>query len=110
MFPNSANTHLTLLSITSSVDSLGNKTNILKTKKDIIGSKRSVTQSEYQTSIHMNVKYELKVVIQSILYDQSKFVKINSQLYKIERTYLNGQFLELYLSSSDIEVEDVDES
>ena len=106
MFPNSANTRLTLLSTTSSIDSLGNKINIIKSSKKITGSKRSVTQSEYQTSIQMNVKYELKVVIQSFLYDNSKFVRINNDIYKIERTYLNGQFLELYLTSTDIEVED----
>ena len=106
MFPNSANTLLTLLSITSSVDSLGNKINVVSNKKTIPGSKRSITQSEYQISVQMNIKYELKVVIQSILYDNSKFVKIHGDLYKVERTYLSGQFLELYLTSSDIEVKD----
>ncbi len=105
MFPNSANTRLTLLSITSSVDALGNKRNIVKSKKEVIGSKRSITQSEYQTSINTSVKYDLKVVIQSVLYDESKFVNVNGSLYKIERTYLNGQFIELYLTSSNIEVE-----
>lgn len=106
MFPNSPNTNLTLLRITSSVDALGNKINLIESRKSIIGSARSITQSEYSTSVQINVKYDLKVVIQSILYDGSKFVEIRNQLYKIERTYMNGQFLELYLTSSNIEVHD----
>ena len=51
------------------------------------------------------IKFDLKVVIQAFLYDGSKYAKIKDQIYKIERTYLNGQFLELYLVSSDIEVD-----
>lgn len=106
MFPNSPNTNLTLLRITSSVDALGNKINIIESRKRIIGSARSITQSEYLTSVQIKVKYDLKIVIQSILYDGSKFVEIGHQLYKIERTYVNGQFMELYLASSEIEVID----
>ena len=32
-------------------------------------------------------------------------LEVNNQIYKIERTYVNGQFMELYLTSSDIEVD-----
>ena len=53
----------------------------------------------------LGIKFDLKVVIQSFLYDGSKYARIKNQIYKIERTYLNGHFLELYLVSSDIEVE-----
>lgn len=106
MFPNSANTHLSLLYIKNVKDDIGVHKNTIISSKKISGSVRSITQSEYQTSVSLGIQFDLKVVIQSFLYDGSKFARINNQIYKIERTYLNGQFLELYLVSSDIEVED----
>lgn len=107
MFPNSPNTTLTLLTIKSEKDSIGTKRNVIKTSKTIVGSKKSITRSEHQTSTSLGINIDLKVVVQSILYDNSKFVKIDDELYKIERTFENGQFLELYLSKSDIEVSNV---
>lgn len=108
MFPNSPNTHLTLLSIASIVDAIGSKINIIKTKKEVTGIIRSVTKTEYLGNIQINLEIEFKVLIQSFLYDGSKFALVNNKLYKIERTYLNGSFIELYLSSSDIEVKNDD--
>jgi hypothetical protein len=70
----------------------------------VIGSLRSVTKLEYSTNVSLGLKIDLKVVIQSILYDDSKFVQIKDELDKVERTYIDGQFIELYLSKSDIEV------
>ena len=107
MFPNSPNTNLTLLQIKSSKDEIGNKTNVVKSRKEIIGSLRSITKLEHQTSVSIGLEEDFKVVIQTFLYDASKFVLIDSNLYKITRTYESGQFLELYLSKSDIEVTDV---
>lgn len=102
--PNSPNIELTLLTILSTIDSIGQKINKIIKSKKVIGIQKSITQNEYQTSKELKVEYELKVLIQSFLYDGSKFAKLNETLYKIERTYINGQFIELYLSSSDIEV------
>lgn len=107
MFPNSPNTHLTLLNIKSTVDEIGNQAFIVFSQKEIFGITRSITQSEYQTSVMINTRFDFKVIIQAILYDGSKYAKIKNKLYKIERTYLNGQFIELYLSSSDVEVVDL---
>ena len=105
MFPSSANTHLALLYIKNIKDEIGVNKNVVISSKNISGSARSITQSEYQASASLGIKFDLKVVIQAFLYDGSKYAKIKDQIYKIERTYLNGQFLELYLVSSDIEVE-----
>lgn len=101
--PNSPNIELTLLTIKSEVDEIGQKLNVIAKSKKVVGIQKSITQQEYQTSKELKVEYELKVLIQSFLYDGSKFAKLNETLYKIERTYVNGQFVELYLSSSDIE-------
>lgn len=106
MFPNSANTHLALLFIKNKKDEIGVSRNVVISSKKITGSVRSITQSEYQYSASLGVRFDHKVVIQAFLYDGSKYARMNNQIYKIERTYLNGQFLELYLSSSDIEVEE----
>lgn len=105
-FPNSPSVQLSLLTITNIKDAIGNTKSVIKTKKEVVGINRSITQSEYQTAIQMQVRFDYKIVIQGFLYDGSKFAKINDQIYKIERTYINGQFIELYLSSIDNEVED----
>src|SRR5574344_834404 len=104
MFPNSPNSRLALLCVASSLDNIGNKTNVVTSKKEVIGSLRSVTKLEYSTNVSLGLKIDLKVVIQSILYDDSKFVQTKDVLYKVERTYVDAQFIELYLSKSDIEV------
>lgn len=105
-FPNSPSVQLTLLSIISIKDEIGNTKNVVKSKKEVVGINRSITQNEYQTAIQMQVRFDFKVVLQAFLYDGSKFAEINGEIYKIERTYINGQFIELYLSSSEIEVND----
>lgn len=104
--PNSPSIGLTLLQISSIKDEIGNKTNVIKAKKEVVGITRSITQNEYQTSIQMKVTFDLKVILQCFLYDGSKYAGIDGVIYKIERTYVNGQYIELYLSSADIEVID----
>lgn len=105
MFPNSPNTHLVLLRIINKKDEIGSSKNVVISSKNIRGNTRSITKLEHQSSASIGIKFDFKVVIQSFLYDGSKYAKINNQIYKIERTYINGQFMELYLSSSDIEVD-----
>lgn len=110
MFPNSANLTLCLGTIINKVDALGIRRPFLINKKTVVGINKSITSSEYQTSIMMNVRVDYKVVIQSFLYSNQKFALINDEVYKIERTYLNGQFIELYLSLSDYKLEDLNEN
>ena len=110
MLPNACNTSLRLLNIVGSTDSLGNKELVIKSSKEVVGITKSITSSEFQTAVMMNIKYELKISIVSFLYDGSKYAKIKNSIYKIERTYLNGQFIELYLTLSDLKESDFDES
>lgn len=105
-FPNAVNTSLCLLNIVSSTDSLGNKQLVIKNSKEVMGITKSITSSEFHTAVMMQVKFDLKISIQSFLYDGSKYAKVKNQFYKIERTYVNGHFIELYMSSSDLEEED----
>ena len=101
MLPNACNTSLRLLSIVGSTDSLGNKELVIKSSKEVVGITKSITSSEFQSSVMINLKLEFKVVLQSFVYDGSKFVEIKGLIYKVERTYVNGQFIELYLTSTD---------
>ena len=102
MFPNSANASLTLISIVSVLDSLGVKKNRIVSRKEVVGSMRSITSSEYQTSTLLNIKVDIKVSIQAPIYDGSKYVLMDDVIYKIERTFINGQFIELYLVATDL--------
>lgn len=101
MLPNACNTSLRLLNIVSQTDSLGNKELVIKSSKEVVGITKSITSSEFQSSVMINLKLEFKVVLQSFVYDGSKFVEIKGLIYKVERTYVNGQFIELYLTSTD---------
>lgn len=107
MFPNSANASFTLLTITSVVDEVGVKKLTIEKSKELIGCLESITSGEFQTSVALNKKFDLKVKIQAFLYDESKYVLIKGKVYKIERTYNNGQFIELYMSLSEINYNDL---
>ena len=107
MLPNACNTSLRLLNIVSSTDSLGNKELVIKSSKGVMGITKSITSSEFQTSVMINLKLDLKIVLQSFVYDGSKFAEIKGVIYKIERTYVNGQFIELYLTLTDYKLEDL---
>ena len=106
MLPNACNTSLRLLNIVSQTDSLGNKELVIKSSKGVVGITKSITSSEFQSSVVINLKLDFKVVIQSFVYDGSKYALVRGSIYKIERTYLNGQFIELYLTLTDYKLED----
>ncbi len=107
MFPNSPSISLALVSIVGKSDELGNKTLIIKDSKEVVGINKSITSSEYQTSVMMNKTFDLKVSLQAFVYNGQKYAITNNQVYKIERTFINGQFVELYLSLSELELEDL---
>ena len=108
MFPSSPNIKIELLKLEHERDYLGNNTLKLNSKKNLIGIKRSVTSKEYYESKKQEYKIDLSVKIQSFLYDGSKYAKVDDVIYSIERTYLAGQFLELYLVETKIKVSDID--
>ncbi len=106
MFPNAVNTSLSLLNVVSKLDDLGNKSLVIKSSKEVYGITKSITSSEFQTSVMLNITYDFKVVIQAPLYDGSKYALIRGKYYKIQRTYINGQFIELYLVATDLKEDD----
>lgn len=110
MFPNASNTPISLLNVSSVVDALGNKNLVITSRKDLVGIAKSITTNEYQTSVMLNVSYEFKVCINLPLYDGSKYALIRGKYYKIARTYVNGQFIELYLISTELSDGDFNES
>ena len=107
MFPYSSNVSFSLISITSVLDKIGSKRLVISSRKEVIGMMSSITSKEYQSSVTINKTFECKVSIQSFLYDDSKYAIIKDKVYKIERTYINGMFIELYLSLSDISLEEL---
>lgn len=102
MFPSSPNIRITLLKITSMRDAIGNKGYQLISKKEVLGISKSVTSKEYYESKKNEYKVDVALKIQSFLYDGSKYAAIDDVIYQIERTYLTGQFLELYLMETKI--------
>ena len=108
MFPSSPNIKLELLKLDSIRDYVGNNKLSLISKKSLIGIKKSVTSKEYYESKKHEYKIDLSLMIQSFLYDGSKYAKVDDIIYSIERTYLAGQFLELYLVETKLKVSDID--
>lgn len=107
MYPNSLNTQITLLTIASVTDSIGVKKTIIKTAHEVFGTSKSITSTEYATQTAINKELDFKVSIQAFLYKNEKYALVNDVIYKIERTYLNGQFIELYLKESEYKWEEL---
>ena len=107
MFPNSANVSIRLLRTNHVSDSIGQKKLTVTHSKEVIGIMFSVTSKEFYESKSLNSKIDLALKIQSILFDGSKYALIRGVIYRIERTYLKGQFVELYLVETNIKVGDL---
>lgn len=107
MFPSSPNIKLEMLKLESIKDNIGNNKLLLISKKQVIGIKKQVTSKEYYESKKQEYKIGLSLKIQSFLYDGSKYVLVDDVIYSVERTYLAGQFLELYLVESKLKVSDI---
>ena len=107
MHPSSGNTKITLLKIDSITDSIGVKRVMIVSSHEVIGFTRSLTTSEYTNQTSVSKIFDFKVLIQSFLYKAEKYALINDEIYKIERTYLNGQYQELYFTSSNYKIEDL---
>lgn len=108
MFPYSPNITFELLSICSVPDEIGTKKLKITSRKKVIGIIKSITASEYQTSISINKKMDMKISMQSFAYDDSKYALVKESIYKVERTYINGMFIELYLSLTEIKKEELE--
>ncbi len=107
MFPSSPNIRLVLLRVSTIQDSLGSSTLILLGSKEVIGINFSISSKEYYESKKQDYKIDIALKIQSFLYDGSIYADIKGAIYKIERSYLNGQFLELYLVETNINRGDI---
>ena len=109
MFPNSANVTLRLLTIVNKSDALGVRCPTIISKKEVVGCMKSITSSEHQTSVMMNVKSEIKITLQNFLYGGQKNVYLRGKIYDVDRTYVNGQFIELSLSESESKEEELED-
>ena len=107
MYPNSPNIKLNLLKMDLIQNSIGSSTYHLQSSKEVIGINISITSTEYYESKRSDIKIDVALKIQSFLFDDSKYADIDGDIYKIERTYLIGQFIELYLSKTKIRKSDV---
>ena len=107
MYPNSPNIRLQLLTMDLVQNSIGSSTYQLQNSKEVVGINFSITSNEYYESKRSNIKIDIALKIQSFLYDYSKYADITGVIYKIERTYQTGQFIELYLSRTKIRKSDI---
>jgi len=107
MFPSAPNIRITLLRIDGVSDTIGNQKLSLNSSKEVIGIKFSVTSKEFYETKKSDIRIDIALRIQSFLYDGSKHAMIDSTIYKIERTYISGQFIELYLVETSIKRGDI---
>jgi hypothetical protein len=107
MFPSSPNTRLTLLKLDGTPDTIGNRKQTLISSKEVIGMNFSVTSKEFYESKKTDIRIDVALRIQSFLYDGSRHALIDSKIYKIERTYISGQFIELYFVETRIKRGDI---
>jgi len=107
MYPSSPNIKIKLLTLINDVDNIGNSTLKLIKEKEVIGISKSITSKEYYESRKQEYKVDVALKIISFLYDESKYAEYNDIIYKIERTYLTGQYIELYLMETKIKRSDI---
>ena len=108
MFPSSPNIKISLLKLDGITDTVGNRKLSLISSKEVIGMTFSVTSKEYYESKKSDIRIDISLRIQSFLYDRSKHAMVDSKIYKIERTYISGQFIELYLVETKIKRGEID--
>lgn len=94
-FPNSPNIILKLLKVTKEREKY-----IIKKSKEVVGILRSLTRDEWKAAVETKINIDYKVSINAFLYNDEKFVKVNQTYYKVERTFVGGQFVELYLNAT----------
>ena len=111
VYPNSGNTSLFLLRVKTADDDLGNQGLRLVGSKEVVGVTSSITSKEFYNSKQTQIKVDLKISIQAFLYDKSKYIYVPREdtIYKVERTYQNGVWLELYCSETNIQKEEIEE-
>lgn len=111
VYPNSGNKSLFLLRVKTTVDALGQQTLRLVGSKEVVGMISSITSKEFYSSKDSKVLLDFKVSIQALLYDKSKYIYIPSEetIYKVERVYQNGMWVELSCSETQIKTEEIEE-
>ena len=107
MFPNSPNISIALLNVINAQDSLGNRRLVVKDSKEVVGVLKSITSQEFQTAVLIQKHFDFKVTLQAFIYGGQKYAIVKGKVFKIERTYLNGQFIELYLTETEINAEEL---
>ena len=109
-YPNSGNISLFLLRVKTAADDLGNQGLRLVGSKEVVGMTSSITSKEFYNSKESKVLLDFKVTIQAFLYDKSKYIYVPNEdtIYKVERTYQNGMWLELSCSETQIKKEDIE--
>lgn len=107
MYPGSPNIQIKLLTLISDNDEIGNSVLKLVKEKEVIGISKSITSKEYYESKKQEYKVDVALKILSFLYDGSKYAEYKDTVYKIERTYLSGQYIELYLMETNIKRSDI---
>lgn len=100
-FPNSPNARLELLKVEKDREWFK-----VLSRREVIGIVRSLTRDEWKTAIETKVNISIKVSVNAFVYKDEKFVKIENKYYKIERTFVGGQYIELYLGETSLQESD----
>ena len=109
-YPNYGNISLFLLRVKTAEDDLGNQGYRLVDSKEVVGMISSITSKEFYSSKESKVMLSFKVSIQCFLYNKSKYIYVPNEdtIYKVERTYQNGMWMELYCSETTLKKEEIE--
>ena len=109
-YPNSGNINLFLLRVKTDADDLGNQVLRLVGSKEVVGMTSSITSKEYYQAKESKVLLTFKVSIQAFLYDKRKYIYVPNEdtIYKVERSYQNGMWMELYCSETQLKKEEIE--
>jgi hypothetical protein len=98
MLPNAPNLTFQLINIEIVKNEIGNSIKSVKSTKTVIGSYLSITNYEFYGSLAEGKEISKAIKINALAYQNEKYALIKDEIYKIERIYYIGQFMEVYLS------------
>lgn len=85
-----------LISVTNSINDIGDSVKLLTKSTDIFADKQSIRQSEFYQAAAVGLRPELTFIIRICEYNQQELLEFNNKIYKIIRTYeKDNEFIEL---------------
>lgn len=84
-----------LVSVASGVDDDGFPVDDVESKRKVFANRKSVKSSEYYAAMQSGIELSYIFEIRSVDYEGEEKLKYSGEDYEVERSYEQGEFIEL---------------